>query len=1026
VPGNLVNVGAASDGTVCGVDANGQCLQYAGLGRWTALSAPGAGNLAQVSVGSASAIWGTDTGGAVCQYNPPTNTWTPVSGITDGARSISAASDGSLWALSTSGSVYTYDGKAWAAVQAPEPMADISAGTAGWVWGIGQSGSIFQYDGSGNPWEPVNAAGLTLTWLSCGDDTTVWAGDRSGNLYRYDFDAEIWQPVPGTGSGRLVQVSVANSGTIWGVDASGNVYQYTANIGSWQPVLGAVPLALIAAGSGTNLWGLDQEGNIYRSPGASGPWNTVAGSLSWISVAADGSVWGTNQNHAVYSYNLATEFWKQETTAPALVQVAVASADEIVGIDASGNLYQLEGASAGWSPIPLGGIGIPANVCVIPGGGLWVVTQAGSVFQYLGQDYGWAPLAGTLKQISAGSAFNIWGIDLDGNALDLNPEPSAAPEAGAVQVAAGDGHGLRWETEDPFNEARSTHLWIVNRAALIAWDQGSAGQQIFDLVKPGRGQINDPFHDNLCQGLYDADFKSPWYDPVIAGQPWYVSHFYSPVTGQTFPVRHWSSHGPIPNALQRGRTCFITAAQHYLEGNLALAGYYLGLSLHFFTDLTQPMHAGLFIFTSSGPAFGYHTQFERYILETQSEVTPPVSYTAGQFGPDPDQYLIAAAQNAWDKYFDTLCPKTARLFYYGFDAKWPTPTWKEIADQLREPMLQDAITFTAQYLVAWMQFVQRLQGLPGYVGPAGGTGGTSVPKPPNPETVPAGSRITGFTVWAGKVINALQLSYAGTGGNGTITVGGTDLSPKPVTVQFEPDEYILSIDGKYGSSIDSLQISTNKKSYPTSPGQGHAYYGGSGGDVYFHYPIPSGLQMAGVFGMADKYLNSLGIIVQESAPHPSTRAPGAAYLFGPSGGNGGNSSDRAPGLVPVGGRITELDIWHSGHVDGIAVKYVDANGNAGVLPWQGGTTRKGDRLSQIEFSPGEYIIGISGCYDSYLELLLVTTNLCTYGPFGTGNERATFHYEVWPGFDLVGFFGQAGSTIDALGCVLRESAPDPD
>ncbi|HKG24903.1 MAG TPA: jacalin-like lectin, partial [Thermomicrobiales bacterium] len=278
------------------------------------------------------------------------------------------------------------------------------------------------------------------------------------------------------------------------------------------------------------------------------------------------------------------------------------------------------------------------------------------------------------------------------------------------------------------------------------------------------------------------------------------------------------------------------------------------------------------------------------------------------------------------------------------------------------------------------------------------------------------------TVWAGKVINAFQLCYAGTGGNETITVGGTDLSPKPITVQFAPDEYILSIDGKYGSSIDSLRITTNKTSYPAPP----AYYGGSGGDVYFHFPIPSGLQLSGLFGMADKYLNALGIIVQESAPHPDTKGPSSSFLFGPSGGNGGNPSERAPGFVPVGGRITELDFWVGDHVDGIAVKYVDANGNPGVLPWQGGTTRKGDNVRGIQFSPGEYIIGISGRYDSYLESLLITTNLCTYGPFGTGNGRATFHYEVWPGFDLVGFFGQAGSTIDALGCVLRESAPDPD
>ena len=60
-------------------------------------------------------------------------------------------------------------------------------------------------------------------------------------------------------------------------------------------------------------------------------------------------------------------------------------------------------------------------------------------------------------------------------------------------------------------------------------------------------------------------------------------------------------------------------------------------------------------------------------------------------------------------------------------------------------------------------------------------------------------------------------------------------------------------------------------------------------------------------------------------------------------------------------------------------------------------------------------------------VLLITTNVNTYGPFGAGmsSGQVTFHYEVWPGFDLVGFFGRSGKTIDALGCMLRISPPNP-
>lgn len=52
-----------------------------------------------------------------------------------------------------------------------------------------------------------------------------------------------------------------------------------------------------------------------------------------------------------------------------------------------------------------------------------------------------------------------------------------------------------------------------------------------------------------------------------------------------------------------------------------MAGYWLGLSLHYLTDLTRPMHAGNFTYLDSY-FIGYHTGFESYALEVQADVTP--------------------------------------------------------------------------------------------------------------------------------------------------------------------------------------------------------------------------------------------------------------------------------------------------------------------------------------------------------------------------------------------------------------------
>ena len=53
---------------------------------------------------------------------------------------------------------------------------------------------------------------------------------------------------------------------------------------------------------------------------------------------------------------------------------------------------------------------------------------------------------------------------------------------------------------------------------------------------------------------------------------------------------NWRDHAK-PTALTRGRELFNSAIAAYRVGRLDLAGYALGVSLHFLTDLDQPMHA---------------------------------------------------------------------------------------------------------------------------------------------------------------------------------------------------------------------------------------------------------------------------------------------------------------------------------------------------------------------------------------------------------------------------------------------------
>jgi phospholipase C len=193
----------------------------------------------------------------------------------------------------------------------------------------------------------------------------------------------------------------------------------------------------------------------------------------------------------------------------------------------------------------------------------------------------------------------------------------------------------------------------------------------------------------LLRPLYDADFKPAYNNPVL-GQPTYKSHFYDPDTG-----KNWLGDTD-PTAVTQGTRYFNAAVQAYQAGDLATAGYNLGLALHYFTDLTQPMHAANFTWLSSRPRFGYHTGFEEYVMEVQDQVVAPTSYSAADLGKAPDPYLKAAAANSKSKYYAALCPTSVSVNYWGF-----TTYYRKLALQYVGPILTDAINQASGFLVAW-------------------------------------------------------------------------------------------------------------------------------------------------------------------------------------------------------------------------------------------------------------------------------------------------------------------------------------
>jgi hypothetical protein len=677
-PGQLESIAAASDGTVIGLSSGGELVELAS-GSWQPISPAPPTPSARIAVGNAQCIWGTASDGTPMSFDG--SSWTSHQGFA--AMQLSAGSDGSVFALDHAGAIYQPSGSGWTQIAAPEAMAWISGAQAGWLWAIDGQGNLYQWDGS-EGWPQISAP-VGLKAVACGDDGTVWAQDTAGVLYSYVGDA--WETLPSPSAVAVVAFSVGCAAQTWAVDGNNDVFYYGTDE-SWQLLSATAAAVCVSASSSTDLWYLTRGQEIFRSQGRQWSPVQVPGGLTNISAAADGTVWGVSSNREVFSYG--TSGWTQMPGT--LTQIAVGSAQLVFGIDDAGAVWQFNsGVLSG-----LTGPG-PAvtDLAVSSDGPLWATDASGNLYLYTDGTPPWLTCGTGLKQVSGGSSANVWGINESGQAVAISDGSSPVGE-GSTRVSVGASR-LRWETENPFDETDSTHLWIVNRAAALAGNAGGPdGAAIAARVQPYVGKIGDNgFHDNLCQGLYDADFKPPYNDPMVGKyRPMYYSHFYNPDTGESY------NGESDPTALTRGRSCAAYALDCYYAGDMADAGYNLGLALHYLTDLTQPMHAANLSWFSSVP-FGWHSEFESRVMLSQATVSAPTTLQPNA-SDVLDSYFIGAAQ-VTKPQAGLVWPQAANsgAWYVATDQ-----TWAQVAPAV-PGLLQFAIGAAAQFLIAWMRLAQQ-------------------------------------------------------------------------------------------------------------------------------------------------------------------------------------------------------------------------------------------------------------------------------------------------------------------------------
>ena len=205
---------------------------------------------------------------------------------------------------------------------------------------------------------------------------------------------------------------------------------------------------------------------------------------------------------------------------------------------------------------------------------------------------------------------------------------TTAVMACSAQSDDGDGSGGgdvgttegKWDAESVDNEHASTHLWIVNRGIDLL-----AKHPELPIAKGAVAFMNDAScRKNWQQGLLDADFKAIYNngrtdlklgandaEVALSGATW-ESHFFDADTGLNYkgaasPTAMTEAESHLKRSMEDG-------ADRLASGN-AKSCYELGLALHYYTDMTQPMHA--VNFTAVMHPAKLHSNLEGYAMEIQ-------------------------------------------------------------------------------------------------------------------------------------------------------------------------------------------------------------------------------------------------------------------------------------------------------------------------------------------------------------------------------------------------------------------------
>jgi hypothetical protein len=175
---------------------------------------------------------------------------------------------------------------------------------------------------------------------------------------------------------------------------------------------------------------------------------SIGGVMTEIKAGADGTIYGLNSSHVLYTYTHAAG-WVQAAAAlqspggGSIVHISVGGKSQVMALSnilVGANVYVLNGAGTGWTA--LGAKRLSASAAEIGSDGtVWGMNSSGLGWAYV--NGAWAARGGGLSNIAVASAWNAWGVTSAGTLeqwngslfVALSPAPPFSPSHAKNAIA---------------------------------------------------------------------------------------------------------------------------------------------------------------------------------------------------------------------------------------------------------------------------------------------------------------------------------------------------------------------------------------------------------------------------------------------------------------------------------------------------------------------------------------------------------------------------------------------------------------